>query len=79
MLKNVGFEIVLASPPEYNGLVAEVYFDGRFVALVNQERGRGLFDVEMPGDGLVESRVLRRVDLQGFVASLEIARRRLSE
>jgi hypothetical protein len=79
MLKNVGFEILLASLPEYNWLVAEVYYDGKFVALVNQERGPRLFEVEMPGCNLVESRVLRRVDLDGFVTSLMTACQRLSQ
>lgn len=77
MLKNVGFEILLASPPEYDGLVAEIYYDGKFVALVSQQRGPGLFEVELPGTDLVESRILRRVDLPGFITSLEAACDRL--
>jgi hypothetical protein len=79
MLKNVGFETLLASPPEYNGLVAEIYYDGKFVALVSEERGPGLFEVETPGSGLVESRIRRRVDLPGFITALEAACHRLSQ
>lgn len=78
MLKGVGFELLLASPPEYDGLVAEIYYDGRFVVLVSQERGPGLFDVETPGCKLVEAKVLRRVDLRGLVVALEEACQRLA-
>jgi len=79
MLKNVGFEFLLASPPAYERVVAEIYYDGKFVSLVNQERGLGLFEVELPGGDLVESRVLRRVDLDGFVAALKTACQRLTD
>lgn len=78
MLKDIGFELLLASPPGYRNLVAEVYFDGKFVALVSQERGDGLFDLEIPGCDLVQTELARRVDLQGFVETLELARDRLS-
>jgi hypothetical protein len=79
MLRNIGFELLLASPPEYERLVAEIYYDGLFVALVSQERGPGLFEVEMPAANVVESEVIRRVDLPGFVAALEKAGQRLSD
>ena len=78
MLNGVGFEILLTSPPDYNGLVAEIFYDGKFVILVNQERGVGLFEIETPGVGLIEAEVIRRVDLRGFMAALEMACQRLS-
>lgn len=78
LLKNAGFEMLLASLPEYNGLVAEIYYDGRFVALVSQERGAGNFDIETPGNNLVESELARKVDLRGFIAALHVACERLS-
>jgi hypothetical protein len=77
-LENVGFELLVVSAPEYTQLVAEIYYDGRFVALVNQERGAGLFDVETPGNNLVESKLARKVDIRGFVAALNDACERLS-
>ena len=78
MLKNDGFEILLASPPQYQELVAEIYYDGKFVALVNQEQGPGIFEVESPRGNMVESSIARRVDLRGFVSALEAACERLS-
>jgi hypothetical protein len=73
MTDKTGFKILIASPPEYQKLVAEIHYDGKFVALVNQERGPGLFEVETPGVGLNESMIIRRVDLAGFAAALKQA------
>lgn len=77
MLKRKGFESVVASPPDYDRLVAEIYYDGLFVALVSQERGDGLFDIETPGPELVESRIVRKFDAVGFREAVEEACKRL--
>ena len=67
------FNIVIASPCDYERLVAEIYYDGRYVAQVSQERDQGLFDIETPGPCLVEYRVLRKVDSAGFIQAVEAA------
>jgi len=77
MLKGTGFETLIASPPDYDELVAEIYFDGLFVALVSQERGKGLFDIETPGQNLLEKEVARKVDAAGFKKAVEEACQRL--
>ena len=77
MLKGKGFETVLASPPAYDNLVVEIYFDGRLVALVSQERSQGLFDLETPGPNLVEKEIVRRVEVQGLSRAIEEACQRL--
>ena len=77
LLKKKGFETVVASPPEYERLVAEIYYDGFFVAQISQERGEGVFDLETPGGDLVEQMVTRRVDLHGFLQAIEEACQRL--
>jgi hypothetical protein len=58
-------------------LVAEIYFDGRFVALISQERGLGLFDIEIPEPNLLENHVQRRVEWFGFRDMVDLACRRL--
>jgi hypothetical protein len=78
MTKPTGFEILLASPSDRSGLVAEIYYDGKFVALVTQERGTGQFDVETPGLDVVQHDVIRQVDARGFVAAIDVACERLS-
>ena len=77
MLTNQGFEVLVASGPDYDRLTAEIYHDGRFVALVSQEREAGLFDVETPGVGLVESLVARKVDAAGLIEAIRRACDRL--
>jgi hypothetical protein len=77
MLRKQGFEMLIASPPRYNALVAEIYFDGRFVALISQERGSGLFDIETPEPNLVEDHVQRRVEWLNFRDMVDLACRRL--
>lgn len=73
------FGAAASGPADYNRLVAEIYFDGRFVALVSQERGAGVFDIETPGTGLDENEIERRVDLAKFVEVTEEVCRRLVE
>jgi hypothetical protein len=77
MITGKGFEILLASPPECESLVAEIYCDGKFLALVSQEKGLGAFEIETPGPGLVEERVVRKADLSGFLKAVELACQRL--
>jgi hypothetical protein len=73
-----GFETVIASPPEYERLLAEIYYDGLFVAQVTQERGEGVFDLETPGVDLVQDLIIRKVDLERFMKAVQEACQRLT-
>ena len=77
MLTGKGFETMIASPPDYDELVAEIYYEGRFIALISQERGKGVFDIETPGQNLIEKEVIRKIDLNGFRQAMEDACQRL--
>ena len=77
MFTGKGFETVIASPPDYDKLVAEIYYNGLFVALVSQERAEGQFDIETPGADLIEEELIRKVDADGFTKAVEIACQRL--
>lgn len=46
MLKE-GFDFLFADDPEYEDLIAEIYFDGEFVALVSQEAGFDSLDIQL--------------------------------
>lgn len=78
MLKKEGFHILLASPSEYERLVAEIYFNGLFIAMVTEEKEIGTYEIEMPGPVEVEELVLRRVNLKGFLEAINRACARLS-
>ena len=75
--KTRGFTTQLISPSDRERLQAEIYFDGKYVATVSQERGEGLFDLETPESSWEEEFVVRKVDLVGFQAAVETACRRL--
>lgn len=77
MVSGNGWETIIASPSDYEELVAEIYYEGLFFAQICQERGKGLFDVETPGPGLVESQIVHRADAPGFVKAVEVACKRL--
>lgn len=72
-----GFEVVLASPPEYEELTAEIFFDGKFVALVNQERGLDQLELEIPSTDTAEKYLARKVKLRGFLEAVKTAEDRL--
>lgn len=76
MLKDKGFEILIASPAGYNQLVAEIYFDGKFAAQITQEGGA--YEFEMPGPFLKEDLITRKVDWQRFKAVVESACQQLA-
>jgi hypothetical protein len=77
MIKGIGFETIIASPLDYDELVAEIYYDGLFFALISQERGKGLFDIETPGVNLIEKELIRKVDVDGFMKAVVVACQRL--
>jgi hypothetical protein len=72
-----GFEVILVSAPEYRALAAEIFFNGKFVALVTQERGLDRLELEIPQMNVDESKVIRKVPINGFLDCIAIARERL--
>jgi hypothetical protein len=77
MMSESGFSVLLASSPEYERLTAEIFLDGKFVALLTQEKAAGVFELETPGLNLREDLIARRVDLDEFLKCVEVARERL--
>lgn len=71
------FTVVIASDPDHEKVYAEIYCNDRFVALVSQEHGPHVKVLELPGPGLDEQLVSRKVDLVGFQQALEQAARML--
>ena len=76
---DIGFHIVVTSSPlEYERLVAEINFKGDVVAVIQQERGIGCFDIELEGPALGPSGKPRIVDLEGFLQAIQFAKKALS-
>ena len=69
------YRIDVCSPPEYEELVAEIYIDGAFVALLSQEQGPQRTMIEWHA-GSQDSAVLQ-VPLGVFEAALAEAKQQL--
>ena len=72
------FSMDISSDLNYEYLVCEIYFEDKYCALISQESGRGIYDIEIAGVDLVESLVCRKVNLDVFLEAVEIAKKRLS-
>ena len=73
------FDVMIASDQDHEKVYAEIYFDGKFVALISQERGITNKSLELPGPGLVEDLICREVDLAGFLQAVQQAARKLED
>ncbi|MFD0893729.1 hypothetical protein KBB96_08875 [Luteolibacter ambystomatis] len=73
-----GMEIVLASLPDHDKLVAEIHFHGLFAGLVSQEV-EGRFDFESPGADLDEKLVTRTIPASRLSAAIAAACERLRQ
>ncbi|MBI5870840.1 MAG: hypothetical protein HZB44_07795 [Actinobacteria bacterium] len=67
------FEIIIADDPEHEKVYAEIILEGKFLAIVSQESGPENLMVELPGLGLVESLVMRNLELDSFITVLDEA------
>jgi hypothetical protein len=73
------YKIIICSPPNYDNLVAEIFFEEKFVVLVSQEISKSNFELEFPGINLDESQILRKVDVGGFSQAITQACAMLNE
>ena len=71
------FRIMIASDDDHGQVFAEIYLGDKFIALVNQEAGRGKEEIELPATGLDESQISRKIPLCGFEKALRRAVLRL--
>ncbi len=71
-----GFRIEIVSNQEHEKVVAEIYRDDKFVALVSHEDEIPI--VEIPGPGLDEAYISRTIPLQELRDALDAAVQRLN-
>ena len=71
------FTTMIASDEDHEEIFAEVYFAGKFIALVSQEEGIDQLKLEFPGAGFDEDLVLRETYMDGFLNALIEAKSRL--
>jgi hypothetical protein len=66
-------EVTIASDTDYKDLVAEIYCDGKFVALINQDNGVDDLRLEFPAHSK-PSAVCSSVGLDWFVDAIQKAK-----
>ncbi len=72
-------KILLSSDSDYEKLTAEIYYEDKFIALLNQDDGLDCMKIEFPGPNVREDLVLRKVDLAIFEKALVEAKRKIKE
>ena len=78
-MKSLGVEKLLSSDPNYENFVAEIYYNGIFIALLNQDDGINNLKIEFPGADVIEEMVLRKMDIAIFEEGLALAKKRLTQ
>lgn len=74
-MNNFGIEILLSSDCDYKKLTAEIFYDGKFIALLNQDDGIDNLKIEFPGLGMDEAMILRKIDLSVLEQALDLAKK----
>lgn len=67
-------KVTVCSDQDYDELIAEIYHDEKFVALISQEKGRNKLYVEFPGPDNIEEMVVKKVSLDWLQDALEKAK-----
>lgn len=71
-------KIQVCSDTDFEQLIAEIYIDDKFVALVSQDEGVNNLQIEFPGPGQNESAITRKVDFDVLCHALSKARSELA-
>lgn len=72
-----GYDFLIANDDAHEEVFIEIYYEGKFVAAINQEKGLDDLEIEFPGVGLVESLIVRKVPLTDFLDLVNQAAQRL--
>ena len=77
-MNNSGIELLLTSDHDYEELTVEMYYDGKFIALLNQDNGLDNLRIEFPTSAVAdETLVLRKMDLAILEQALILAKKRI--
>ena len=75
-MNNSGIKLLLSSDCNYEELTVEMYYDGKFIALLNQDNGLDNLRIEFPTSA-DETLVLRKMDLAILEQALILAKKRI--
>ena len=71
------FSITIASDSDYDKLVSEICYGGKFVALISQEEGVDKLRIEFPDQRSNKGEMAHKVGLDAFLRTVETARQEL--
>jgi len=75
MSENCGFKTIIASDPDYEKVVIEIYCDDKFVCLISQDKGPDRLELVFPEQ--TNLYITRSVYLDWFVDAVQKAKDRL--
>jgi len=64
------YKIIIASDFEHEKVFAEIYKNGKFIALVSQENGIDNLEIEFPDNSVDQSLILRKINYDSFFNAL---------
>jgi hypothetical protein len=76
-MSNSKIKIILSSDSDYEHLTAEMFYKGKFVALLNQDAAVGKMKIEFPAADALEGTVLRKIELSIFEEGINLAKDKL--
>jgi hypothetical protein len=71
------YEIKICSDLDYNMLIAEIYFDKKFLVLISQKEGSSNLKIEFPKLETKEDNLFTSLDLNTFEGALQAAKAKL--
>lgn len=78
MISDEGISILISSDCNYMELVIEIYYDGKYVALLNQDKGLKDIIIEFPDERHVnKDAIIASLPLNVFEKALEMAKKKL--
>jgi len=61
------YDYLIASDSDHEEVFIEIYYRGKYIALINQEKGLENLEIEFPGADLVEATIERKISLNEFL------------
>ena len=70
-------EILIAGDDDHEELTAEIFYKGKFVALLSQDKGPDSLVLEFPDVSVDQTLISRSIDLGVFTRAIKLAQDRL--
>jgi hypothetical protein len=72
------FDFIVANDSDHEQVFIEIYYNGKYIALISQEKGIDNLLIEFPGNNLNESEIIRNMPLNEFLNLIDEAVKKLN-